>query len=135
MLQPIIEKSYLVEVPLGTIATGKQINFQFVPQLQGSFIYGVQVFSNVELFTSPNGLATISPAGCSQITVTFVVGDDQDLYQVPIFDLISQRAAGFVRMLNNKQLNLTKSYITINGTANLNNNEVAIFQFIYRNKK
>jgi hypothetical protein len=45
MLQPITEKSYLVELNLGTVAVQKQINFQFIPQLEGSIIYGIQSFS------------------------------------------------------------------------------------------
>lgn len=134
MIQPIIEKSYLVEINLGTVAAGKQINFQFVPQLQGALIYGIQSFSSTQVATTPNGGVTAAIGGIAQCTVTFVVGDDQDIFQMPVYDLVSQQAAGFVRLFNNKQLNLTKSFITINGTTNLNNNDVLVFQFLYRNK-
>lgn len=132
MLQPIIEKSYLVEINLGTIAVQKQINFAFIPQLEGSTIYGVQTFSSSQLTTSPNGSTVVSAAGLSNITVTFVVGDTQDVYLLPCSDLNSPLIYGFIRMINNKRLNLTKSFITIQSVASLVNNDSVLFNFIYK---
>lgn len=132
MYQPIIERSYLVELNIGTIAAQKQINFQFVPQLQGATIYGIQTFSAAQLPTSPNGSTVVSAAGLASISVTFTVGDNQDIFLLPAFDLNSQNLAGFIRMFNNKKLNLTKSFITIQAVTNLNNNESILFNFIYR---
>lgn len=132
MLQPIIEKSYLVEINLGTIAVQKQINFAFIPQLEGSTIYGVQTFSGSQLTTSPNGSTVVSAAGLSNITVTFVVGDTQDVYLLPCSDLNSPLIYGFIRMINNKRLNLTKSFITIQSVASLVNNDSVLFNFIYK---
>lgn len=132
MLQPIIEKSYLVEINLGTIAVQKQINFAFIPQLEGSTIYGVQTFSASQLTTSPNGSTVVTAAGLSNITVTFVVGDTQDVYLLPCSDLNSPLIYGFIRMINNKRLNLTKSFITIQSVASLVNNDSVLFNFIYK---
>ena len=132
MLQPIIEKSYLVEINLGTIAVQKQINFAFIPQLEGSTIYGVQTFSASQLTTSPNGSTVVSTAGLSNITVTLVVGDTQDVYLLPCSDLNSPLIYGFIRMINNKRLNLTKSFITIQSVASLVNNDSVLFNFIYK---
>lgn len=132
MLQPIIENSYLVEVNLGTIALQKQINFNFIPQLEGSYIYSIQVLSATNLVTTPNGAATASTLGIASLTVTFTVGDNQDLYLYPCYDLISSQNAGFQRMFNNKKLNLTKSFVTLQSTANLVNNNSVLFLFHYR---
>lgn len=132
MIQPIIEKSYLVELNLGTVAVQKQINFSFIPQLEGTQIYGIQSFSGNELFTSPNGSTVVSAAGLSNLTVTFVVGDVQEVFLLPVADLNSPLIYGFVRMFNNKRLNLTKSFVTIQSIANVNNNESVLFNFIYR---
>lgn len=132
MIQPIIEKSYLVEVNLGIVSVQKQINFAFIPQLEGSTIYGIQSFDENQLATSPNGSAVVSNTGLSNITVTFVVGDTQDIYLLPISDLNSPLIYGFIRMINNKRLNLTKSYITIQSISSLVNNEAVLFNFIYR---
>jgi len=131
-MQPIIEKSYLVEVNLGTIAVQKQINFAFVPQLEGSTIYGIQSFSATQTGVSPNGSTVIANAGLASLTVTFVVGDTQEIFLLPVADLNSPAIYGFIRMFNNKRLNLTKSFVTIQATTSLNNNESILFNFIYR---
>ena len=132
MLQPITEKSYLVEVNLGTVAVQKQINFQFIPQLEGSLIYGVQSFSRTQCSLSPNGSTVVTAAGLADLTVTFVVGDTQDIFLLPVADLNSPLIAGFIRMLNNKRLNLTKSFVTIQSTTTVANNESILFNFLYK---
>ncbi len=135
MLQPIIENTYFVEINIGTPSTQKRINFQFIPQLEASEIYSIQSFSS-NLFTiSPNGLAVASAAGCTGVTVTFCVGDDEKLYIIPITDLNSSVNSGFQRLFANLKINLTKSYITIQDPSNLAANNAICFQFIYRNKK
>jgi hypothetical protein len=132
MIQPIIEKSYLVELNLGTIAVQKQINFAFIPQLEGTQIYGIQAYSSSQLVTSPNGSTVVSNAGLGNLTVTFVVGDVQEVFLMPVADLNSPLIYGFVRMFNNKRLNLTKSFVTIQSVASINTNESILFNFIYR---
>jgi len=132
MTQPIIEKSYLVELNLGTVAAQKQVNFQFVPQLQGATIYAIQSFSAGQVTTSPNGSTVVSQLGLASLTVTFVVGDNQDVFLMPVYDLNSFALSGFQRMFANKKLNLTKSFVTIQATTNLVNNDSILFNFIYR---
>ena len=132
MLQPITEKSYLVELNLGTVAVQKQINFQFIPQLEGSLIYGIQSFSSTQLSLSPNGSNVVTAAGLADLTVTFVVGDMQDVFLLPVADLNSPLIQGFIRMFNNKKLNLTKSFVTIQSVATVANNQSILFNFLYR---
>lgn len=132
MLQPITEKSYLVEVNLGTVAVQKQINFAFIPQLEGSTIFGIQSFSSDQLSLSPNGSTPVTAVGLADLTVTFVVGDTQDIYLIPVADLNSPLIYGFIRMINNKKLNLTKSFVTIQSTTTVANNQVVLFNFLYR---
>jgi hypothetical protein len=131
MIQPIIENSYLVEVNLGTLALQKQINFNFIPQLEGSKIYGIQVFSFDNLNTSPNGSTVTSLGGISSLTVTFTEGDNQTLYLYPLYDLVSAANSGFQRLFNQKRLNLTKSFVTINSLSGLSNNQSVLFLFHY----
>ena len=132
MIQPIIENSYLVEINLGTLAAQKQTNFNFIPQLEGSIIYGIQTFSATDVTTSPNGSTVVATAGLASINVTFAVGDNQDIFLMSCSDLRSANISGFVRMFANKRLNLTKSFITLNSVTNLNANESILFQFLYR---
>lgn len=131
MLQPITKRSYLVEVNLGTIGVQRQVNFAFIPQLEGALIYGIQSFSIAQVAASPNGSAVVSAAGLASLTVTFVVGDTQDIYLESVADLNSPLISGFIRMFDNKRLNLTKSFVTIQSTANLNNNDSILFNFLY----
>jgi hypothetical protein len=135
MLQPVIENTYLVEVNLGTVATQKRINFQFVPQLEGTEIYAIQAFSASDLPFSPNGSAVVTTAGLSACTVTFVIGDDEKVYILPLSDLRSGNIYGFQRMFKNLKINLTKSYITIQTTTGLTSNDSVLVNFIYRPRK
>jgi len=135
MVQPIIEKSYLVEINLGTVAAGKKINFQYIPQLEGAQIYGIQTFSATDVVLSPNNTAVVANNGLSSIIVNFFVQDNEEIFQMPISDLRSPNISGFVRLFNNKKINLTKSFITILATTNLVNNDSVLFQFLYKNSK
>lgn len=132
MLQPITEKSYLVEVNLGTVAVQKQINFAFIPQLEGSTIYGIQSFSANQCLLSPNGSTVVSQAGLAELTVTFVVGDMQEIFLLPVADLNSPLIYGFIRMFGNKRLNLTKSFVTIQSTTTVASNQSILFNFLYK---
>lgn len=134
MLQPITEKSYLVELNLATVGVQRQVNFGFIPQLEGAEIYAVQTFSATQLSLSPNGAAMVTAAGLADLTVTFAVGDYQDIFLLPVADLNSPLINGFIRMLNNKRLNLTKSFVTIQSTTTVVNNQSILFNFIYRGK-
>lgn len=132
MLQPIAERTYLVEVNIGALSVQKQVNFQFIPQLEGATIYAIQSFGATQLALSPNGSAVVSTAGLSDLTVTFAVGDNQDYFLVPVADLNSASISGFIRMISDKKLNLTKSFITLQGNANLVASQSVLFQFTYR---
>lgn len=134
MLQPISERNYLIELNVGTVAVQKQINFAFIPQLEGAIIYGVQSFSRSELSLSPNGSAVATAPGLADLTVTFAVGDNQDFFLWPVADLNSAAINGFIRMINDKRLNLTKSFITIQSTTTITNNESVLFLFTYRGR-
>lgn len=135
MIQPIIDKSYLVEVNLGTISAQKQIFFPFIPQLEGSIISCIQSYCSDGLLISPSGNTVVNAAGLLSLIVTFSVGDNQDIYNYPVSDFFSDNSYGFLRMINNKKLNLTKSYVAITSTSSLNNNEVILFNFYYSNNK
>ncbi len=132
MIQPIIEKTYLVEVNLSTLSAQTKTNFLYVPQLENVQIYGVQTFSATDLAVSPNGKTVVASAGLAALTVTFVVGDTEEIFLMPCADLRSANIAGFVRMFNNKTINITKSYVTIQTITGLNLNESVLFQFLYR---
>lgn len=131
-MQPVIQKSYLVELNLGTVAAQKQINFAYNPQLAGKLIYAIAVFSSTQLSLSPGGLAMVTNAGLADLAVTFTVGDQQDFYLLPSADLNSPLIYGAIRMIEPKELNLTKSFVTILSTTTVANNQSVCFNFIYK---
>ena len=133
MLQPIIEKSYLVEQNLGASPGNQQrIPFQFISEIEGAEIFSIQAFSIDDLSRTPSGLTVVSLAGLTGLTLTFSVGDKERIYQMPASDLRSANIFGFQRMFKNLKINLTKSYITIQDATNIFANNGLLVNFIYR---
>lgn len=134
MLQPIIYNSYLVEVNLTTVAVGQRYYFLDVPTLRAPYIFvqGIEAYNRDQVTQSPNAATIISAAGAQGIVVTFAVRETEEVYQIPYFTLIASANGGLIREFANKQINLTKSYITILDPAALSAGESAIFNFYYQ---
>lgn len=135
MLQPVIDRSYLVEVNLTTVTQGQRYTFQDIPQLRNPkvLIQGIGAYSADQLGISPN-LANVVPAAAAMnLIVTFAVGETEELYQIPYFDLISANNGGLIREFKDKRITLTKSYVTVLDATGLSAGQSAVFNFIYRN--
>lgn len=134
MLQPIIYNSYLVEVNLTTVAVGQRYYFLDVPTLRAPYIFvqGIEAYNRDQVTQSPNAAPIINAAGAQGIVVTFAVRETEEVYQIPYFTLIASANGGLIREFANKQINLTKSYITILDPAALTAGESAIFNFYYQ---
>ena len=134
MLQPIIQNSYLVEVNLTTVANGQRYYFLDVPTLRAPYIFvqGIEAYNKDQVSLSPNGFTIINPAGALGIVVTFAVRETEEVYQIPYYTLIASANGGLIREFANKQINLTKSYITVLDSTALQAGESAIFNFYYQ---
>jgi hypothetical protein len=137
MYQPIIDHSYGVELKITSApAPGVVINFTDIPQLRKGTtpvkVIGIQAFTNAQLTTSPLGNPVIPAADAAGIVVTFAVGLKEDLFKIPLSDLVSQSNSGLIRIFKEKQINYTKSYITILAVGGLVQNQSVMFNFIYR---
>jgi hypothetical protein len=132
--QPIMKRTRLFEVPLGTIALQKQINFQFNSELAGIQLYSLQAYSASDIVSSPTLLPVISDAGLASIVITLFIDEDEQVYQYPLSDLRPQNAGGLQRLLDNKRINISKSYITILSLSNLANNTSLMLNFVYEKK-
>lgn len=133
MIQPIINNSYLVEVNLTTVANGQRYYFLDVPTLRAPYIFvqGIEAYNKDQVAISPNNSSIISPTGATGIVVTFAVRETEEVYQIPYFTLISSVNGGIIREFANKQINLTKSYVTILDATNLSAAESCLFNFYY----
>lgn len=135
LIQPVTQRYISLEVNLGaTIAQGKTIAFNYTPDVQTGLIYCIRAYSQTDWALSPLGNTVVTTAGLANIVVTLVVGDDEEIQQYPLTDFRPASNSGFLRLLNNKKLNLVKSYITILSTAALAANQSVMFGFDYKNQ-
>jgi hypothetical protein len=74
----------------------------------------------------------VPAAGLPSLYVTFVVGEEEKLYRIPVTDLNSNFNQGIIRTFANHKINFTKSYVTINAATSLAANESLCFSFIYK---
>ncbi len=133
MLQPIIKNSYLVEVNLTTLAANQRYNFLDIPTLRAPYIFvsGIEAFTGSQLAKSPNGATVITAGGSTGLVVTLTVRESEEVYQIPYYTLVSANNGGLIREFANKQINLTKSYITVLDATNLVALQSAVFNFYY----
>jgi len=134
VIQPIIKNSYLIEVNISTPAVGQRYYFLDVPTLRAPYIFvnGIEAYTRDQVFFSPLNALVVTQAGSTGIVVTFAVKESEDIYQMPLFSFVSGYNAGIIRELANKQINLTKSYITILDPSNINAGESCIFNIYYQ---
>lgn len=137
MYQPVIDHSYGVELKITQAPTaGLVVNFTDIPQLRKGTkqvqVIGIEAFTAAQLTTSPLGNPVISAADALGIVCTFAVGLKEDIYKVPLFDLIPGNNNGLIRIFKEKEINYTKSYITILAVGTLAQNQSIMFNFIYK---
>lgn len=135
MLQPIINNSLLVELNLDTLSVGQRYAFADEPQLRAgtAFITGVEAFTSDQVSTSLNQNAIVPVA--ANFTVVFAVRETEYIQNIPYYTLVSSLNGGFIRMLNNKQINLSKSYAICNNVTGLTAGQSLLFNFYYTDAK
>jgi hypothetical protein len=127
-----ILRSYLAEINLGSTvpSAGGQLQFQDFPQLRDVVIYGIEALDYNVLSTSPTNKTIVSVL--TGITLTIVDKFQKEkIQQYPTFDLNPFNTGGLYRDFVPFQLNLVKSYITINNNLGLNANESVCFNVFY----
>jgi hypothetical protein len=131
-----IENSYLTEIDFNTAPTaGDKIFFKDYPNLtprngQKIVFTGVEAYFDGTLLNSPNGLAVLGLGDCAKLTFTIAVGSTEKIYKMPVTNLITFINGGFIRKLNNLQVTITKSYVTVNAPGILANRSIC-FNWYY----
>ena len=127
-----IQRSYLIEVNLGTTnpGNGVNINFQDYPQLRDIYITGIEVFDVNQVAVSPAGKAVVPTL--TGITVTLMDKFNmENVYQYPAFDLNPFNVGGFYRDFKPFFLQLTKSYISVLDATTVSANQSVMLNIFY----
>lgn len=134
-MKPIL-KSYLVEINVGNSVPGNNSNllFQDFPQLRDIYLFGIMALDVNTLSVSPTG-KTIAASNVG-LTITLLDIFNQEVVKAyPLVGLDPFYMSGFYRDFKPFQLQLTKSFITINSNIGLNANESYCFNILYLEKK
>lgn len=136
MYQPVIDKYYMVEVQLTSVGANAVIPFKDIPQLREKMrdvkTIGITAYTAAQLATSPLGLTVIAAANVTGIVVTFVTDLKEEIYRMPLIDLVSGSNSGLIRIFREKKINFPKSYITILTPGTLAVNQSVPFGIIYK---
>jgi len=129
----IIKNTYGVELNLPTVTVGLRTNFQDIPQLRYNavVITGIEAYTQSQLLSSPTGKTIVSSTGILGISITLVVMDTEEVYQLPYYSLVSGLNSGIVKEFANKRINIVKSYATILNTTGINAGESLFLSFMY----
>jgi hypothetical protein len=131
-----IQRSYLIEVNVGTTnpGNGVNINFQDYPQLRNIFLTGIQVFDNKSVTISPSGKTVVGDLFGTTITLLDVF-NQEIVRQYPAQDLSPYYNSGLYRDFAPFKLQLTKSFITILDNTTTAANESFIINVLYYTEK
>lgn len=137
----IITNSYLAEIQFATAgAAGQRVYFKDIPTLtprDGKTIIetvALQVFTQSDLTTSPNGNTVISDANLATLLLTLTVGSRERCFLIPGSTLRSAINGGNIRRFYNLPINIVKSYVQVVSTG-INANESVCFNFYYRERQ
>jgi hypothetical protein len=96
-------------------------------------VYAIEAFSAAEAAKDQLGNTLVAAAGAPSILVSLKdTAGSLLLENFPFQRLRSSQNSGFPTYLNNFQIDLTKSYVTLASTTSVNANEVAGFNLYYK---
>jgi hypothetical protein len=135
MEQIIVKRSQLVEFQInGTPAVGRKYTALEIPNISRNNItvYGVEVFNATQLATTPNNNTVIAAANTHHVVLTLVDNNNLEfIYQMPIYSLVRSLNGGFIIPIQPRILNLTRSYIQLNGAGSLADGQVVAVNLYY----
>jgi hypothetical protein len=131
-----IQRSYLIEVNLGTTnpGNGVNINFQDYPQLRNIYLTGIQTFDLNSISISPSGKTVVGQLTGATVTLLDIY-NQEIMRQYPAQDLSPYYNSGIYRDFKPFKLQLTKSYITILDNTTTAANESYIVNIFYISAK
>lgn len=127
----VIKASYLSEVQFGSVAAtnGQRIYFLDIPQLRDVRTIGIEAFCNDEMTYAPSG--NVMGSNLRGVVFTFAVKSTEEFVQWPGYSLEASKNGGLIREIDQKVINLPKSYITVIDATQYNANESLCVNFYY----
>jgi len=131
----IIKRSQLVEAQIsGSVGVGKKYPFTEIPNISRNniVVYGFELFSATQLAVTPTNKTVIAATGLPSVVITFVDNNNVErVYQIPAYTLVSSLNGGFIKMVKPFVLNLTKCYVQLVSTSNVNLAEAVSMNLYY----
>lgn len=132
---PIINRSLTIEVKLTSVAVGQVFQFPDNQIIRGQevTVYAIEAFSDTQVSKSPNSNDVISALGAAGLVVTFQDSTSTNrVYEIPYYTLLSYLNGGIIREFKPFRCILSKSYVKILDATNINVNEAAFFNLVYK---
>jgi hypothetical protein len=132
----IADHSQLVEAQIiSTPGYGATFVFQDIPNIaKGNIeLYGIEAYSADQMAFAPSGLEVIDASDVPNISYTLVTTDSnyKQVENQPYYNAIRSLNGGFIVLLNNMKIDLTKCYITILDAGGLQVNQTCVFNLYY----
>lgn len=132
----IVDHSQLVEAIIpASPGFGTTAQFQDIPNISKNNIelYALECYSADQIAKTQNGLDVIAAADVSNIIFTLVTSDNnyKQIENVPYYNYIRSNNGGFVVLLNNIKIDLTKCFITIVNAGTLAEDQACLFNLYY----
>lgn len=118
----IVDKTYNFEILLPASSTAQQLSFPILQVLDKKLLQGIEMYSVDNVTKTPSNIALVPNAVLKCSYLNLYVGDVQQIWNLPLIDLISTRnatAAGtapfnpFALEFNNLSVVWSKCYIFI----------------------
>ena len=132
----IVDHSQLVQAIIpANPGYGTTANFQDIPNISKNNIelYALECYSAEQIAVTQDGLDVIAAADVPNIIFTLVTSEKnyKQVENVPYYNYIRSNNGGFVVLLNNIKIDLTKCFITIVNAGSLVENQACLFNLYY----
>jgi len=131
----LTNRFYLAEINLPTSSANQRYYFADIPTLRYGTIEveAISCFCADQQALSPAGNTVIPNTAVPGLSLTLAIEDQEEsIYYLPIFDLISAFNAGMLRLFNNPKINLVKSFVTITSTGIVTATHSVLFGFHFK---
>lgn len=122
----IVDKTYLVEIPVAASSTAQTYYFPVLNNLDGKLVQGLSTYPVGALTKSPTNVAVANQNLLQVSYLQLVVGDVNQLWNIPLIDLVTIQKTGgvsafnpFAMEFNNLRVIWAKSFVFVADTTTI----------------